>query len=183
MMSPLMEERITHALARLATLSKTAELHAKKEGDLETMDRTIDACRADKDAAEIQNVGLCYGAWLGEKLRCDFGASWLGVLEPSAPRLAVAERVISPIDAVLRRLTSESAPSLRQILDTISAWKTSTKSREEILEINRKVWDGLAGSPRFAGLPPKLMESKAALDAVDPWIAIEGLARKRGHRA
>ena len=95
-------------------ISLSSELNSLAE-----VDEVLDACRSDSDQSELESIILCYGAWLGEWIRIRFSGRWIGLNESTAPRMLVHGEIISPLDAVRRRLISRQAPTLQTLVETI----------------------------------------------------------------
>jgi SAM-dependent methyltransferase len=141
-------------LRELEDLARAAEEHARREHgaaglDLETADRVL---RSERDPARVETLAACYGAWLGRL----WGGRWIGLHEPVPPRLRVGTAVVSPIDAVRRRLRDPGAPSLAELTRRIEEWAKPPPS-----DANLAAWDGLAADPRFTG---------AVEGPPDPWL-------------
>lgn len=164
-------------LQRLAALAQTAELHAESR-DLAGMDRALDASRADAGPHDVLNLASCYGAWLGEFLRRELGARWIGLGEPSPPRLVVSGRVISPMDVVRRRLDSASAPTVARVLDIVRGWTYAPPDRGRVLKRNLAAWNDPSLSGPFNARDMTLTR-ETALESLDPWVAREGVGGKR----
>ncbi len=145
----------------LDELASAAEEHARREHgaalDLETADRILRAESGDPE--RVETLAACYGAWLGRWAVRRWGAAWMGLHEPVAPRLRVGAAVVSPIDAVRRRLRDPAAASLVEIGRRLEEWARPVPSDPAA---NREAWDRLAGDPRFTG--------GAAGGALDPWL-------------
>jgi len=168
--------------AQLAALAATACQHARERhgerlavsaADAAVVDRILDR---EAGAADVDMLGVCYGAWLGEVGVRDFAAAWTGLSEPAAPRLRLGAVVVSPIDAIARRLRGVAdSPSVTAILVRFGAWATAPVGPDhaEILASNRAAWTALASDPRFIGdgLP-------ADDSGLDPWLRAEGVAGK-----
>ena len=79
---------------QLETLAEAAEAHARQEhgaaiglDNVAAVDRILHAeCRR-LDPERLESMAACYGAWLGRIAVRRWNASWVGLFEPSAPRL------------------------------------------------------------------------------------------------
>lgn len=152
-------------------LAGAAEEHARREHGValdgaETADRLLRK-EAGADAERIESLAACYGAWLGRLARQRWSAEWTGLSEPVAPRLKIGGVLVSPIDAVRRRIRDAAAPALPAILERFAAWARRP-------EPDPAAWDRLAADPRFAG-PQPVEDPEAALD---PWVREEGVSGK-----
>ncbi len=155
---------------RLEALARTAEEHARREHgterlDLEAADRILDAESGSADAERAESLAACYGAWLGRLAVRRWGARWIGLHEPVPPRLRVGTAVVSPVDAVRRRLRDRGAPRLSEIARRFEEWVKPPPP-----DANRAAWDALAGDPRFAAGPGE--------EPLDPWLEAEGVRGK-----
>jgi SAM-dependent methyltransferase len=130
---------------------------------------------------QIATLAACYGAWAGAMAVREFGGAWIALAEPVAPRLRIAQRVISPIDIVQRRLLAPvTSPTLTAVFSQLRGWLvgSSAPARLEVLERNRAAWSGPAALDHFAGaaaFPPDRAQATAGLD---PWLRAEGVAGK-----
>lgn len=130
------------------------------------------------DADQLPTLSTCYGAWFGELLVHRLAGRWIALHEASAPRIALACAVVSPIDAVRRLLClQDGAPSLRDLFSRAESW-AALLSDDAVLEQNASGWDRLARDPRFtAGTVPA--DRAAAEDLLDPWLITEGVVGRR----
>ncbi len=166
-------------MQQLETLAEAAEAHARQEhgaaiglDNVAAADRILHAeCRR-LDPERLESMAACYGAWLGRIAVRRWNASWVGLFEPSAPRLRIRGILISPIDAVRRRLTDPTAPTLAAILRQIETWASPEPGASTA---NREAWDRLAADPRFAGPVDPSGDPAAALDE---WLRAEGVRGK-----
>ena len=140
---------------------------------LAQVDQVLDACRLNPDPSECESIILCYGAWLGESIRIRFSGSWIGLNESIAPRLLVHFEIVSPLDAVRRRLASKESPTLQTLVAKL-AQQSPTESIATVLVANEAAWNQRATDPRFAYLQPWSMSKEQALSEVDPWLIAEG---------
>ena len=171
---------------QLADLAEAAVIHAAdvhrlylQADSLSLVDQILDRERARTDLNYQQSLALCYGGWLGQFAVDHFGAKWIGLHEPVAPRLLLAGFVCSPIDAVRRRLMSDQAPSMQQLADTLETWSSYAAETGHVLESNRIAWDRLLDDPRFVN-PGELPADRAAAQAaLDPWLRNEGVDGRR----
>ena len=171
---------------QLAALAGTACHHALERhgeriaisaGDAATVDRILER---GADASDSTVLAACYGAWLGEVAVRELGAKWVGLHEAVAPRLRIGAAIVSPNDAIERRLRrSEGATSVTGIIAMFRAWAGArvAPGRDAMLAQNRDAWAALAEDPRFiaSGAVPDVHQAVAALD---PWLRAEGVAGK-----
>ena len=129
--------------------------------------------QADDDRSEMESLVLCYGAWLGVWIRNRWHGRWIGLNEVVAPRMVANGLIVSPLDAVRRRLTDRIAPDLRQRVDQLSV-QFSNPSPANAKALNGAAWDKRSSDPRFVNLRPWSMSPEQALEAIDPWIVAEG---------
>ncbi len=140
---------------------------------LAQVDKVLEACRCNPDRSELESIILCYGAWLGEWIRIRFFGRWIGLNESMAPRMLVCFEIVSPLDAVRRRLTSQQAPTLQALVASLTP-PVATQTAATIRAANEAAWDLRAIDPRFSHLGPWSMTKEQALSAVDPWLMEEG---------
>lgn len=169
-------------MVQLRQLAAAAEGHAREEHRLALspdgvpqIDRLLLAEAARADAARREMLSACYGAWLGWLSIQRWDARWIGLSEPSAPRILIAGLAFSPMDAVRRRLSDAQSPPLPDVFQRIDAWaKEQTAARSRAAARNREAWDALADDPRFAGGDPP-----ADPAALDEWLRDEPLGGKQ----
>lgn len=167
-----------HTWAQVA-VRHAEEFHGVRLGD--TVDALADADRvltAEQDTERLSTLTACYGAWFGGLLVQHFGGRWIGLHDAAAPRIALALAVVSPMDAVERRLTYADAPTLRDAFAQARGWRGPAAEREAILARNAVGWNALASDQRFIAeeVPPDRATAEALLD---PWLLAEGIAGKR----
>ncbi|MBI3857136.1 MAG: class I SAM-dependent methyltransferase [Planctomycetes bacterium] len=138
---------VSDPLKQLEDLAGAAELHARQEHGIE--------------------IGLDNVAGADRVLHAESQR-----LDPAAPRLRIGGVLVSPVDAVRRKLTDPSAASLAAIGRRLEAW---ARPEPGAAPANREAWDRLAGDPRFAGSSEPLGDPASALDE---WIRAEGLRGK-----
>ena len=174
-------------IEQLLQLAHAAQSHAAIEHGwmldaegVETADRVLDAQRRRGCNEQLEALAACYGAWFG-RWACDrLGAQWIGLHEPSAPRLNVHGVICSPIDATGRRLQDASAPGLVDLVQRMRRWTRDAQQRSaEYLSTNEAAWDHMAADHAFAGpiaLPPDRIAAQAA---IDPWLRAYGVEGRR----
>jgi SAM-dependent methyltransferase len=163
----------------LEELAAAAEMHARREhgaeiggDDAALADRILRAEAARADPARFESLAASYGAWLGRLAARRWNALWVGLSEPAPPRLRVGGVLVSPFDAVRRRLADPQAPSLEEILRRLEPW---ARVPSDPAALNREAWNRLEGEERFAGTPELPEDPEAALDE---WIRKEGIRGK-----
>lgn len=169
-------ERQLHGLA-LAANQHALEHHAqnistKHAAAIDRVDAILDSQRSAGDSNFLESLTICYGAWWGEYVRAHFGGRWVGLSEPTPPRLCIGGSHYSPMDCVRRRLLDESASPLRALADHLAAAVASVP--KDTLTANKLAWDDKAEDRRFVftgGLPSS---REQALAAIDPWLNAEG---------
>jgi SAM-dependent methyltransferase len=174
-----MMQRVSDPLQQLEDLAGAAEAHARQEhgasigiDNVAAADRILHAESQRLDPQRVESVAACYGAWLGRLAVRRWKAQWVGLFEPAAPRLRIGGVLVSPIDAVRRRLVDPSSPPLATIVRQLEAW---ARPEAAASAANREAWDRLASDPRFAGAPDPLGDPTAALDE---WLRGEGVRGK-----
>jgi len=140
---------------------------------LAQVDKVLDACRCNPDQSELESIILCYGAWLGEWIRIRISGHWIGLNESIPPRILVHCEIVSPLDAVRRRLASQELPSLQALVAKL-VQRAPSESSATIIAANEAAWNRRATDPRFAILPPWSVSTEQALSAVDPWVIADG---------
>lgn len=170
---------MANPLEQLEELAGAAEVHARQEhgaaiglDNVAAADRILHAESQRLDPQRLDSMAACYGAWLGRIAVRRWKARWVGLFEPSAPRLQVGGVLVSPIDAVRRKLTDPSAPTLSAILRQLEGW---ARPEPPAAAANLEAWDRLAADPRFAGAADPLADPSAALD---DWVRAEGVRGK-----
>jgi SAM-dependent methyltransferase len=165
-------------LHQLEELARAAEAHARLEHgvmlDAGALDGILGAEAAKGDSRRRETLAASYGAWLGELVRKRWGAQWVGLSEPAAPRLRVGGLLVSPIDAVRRRLQDPAAPALQALLDRLEKWIQEQKAGPP----SSDAWDRLSEDPRFVGGDDLPRDTAAAREALDEWIRKEGIQGK-----
>jgi SAM-dependent methyltransferase len=174
-----MMHRVSDPLQQLEDLAGAAEAHARQDhgasigvDNVAAADRILHAESQRLDPQRVESVAACYGAWLGRLAVRRWKAQWVGLFEPAAPRLRIGGVLVSPIDAVRRRLVDPSSPPLAAILRQLEAW---ARPDPGAAVANRDAWDRLAADPRFAGAVDPLGDPTAALDE---WLRLEGVRGK-----
>lgn len=168
-------------LVQLRQLAAAAEVHAREEhrqtlspDSIPAVDRILQAESGQAEASRRDTLSACYGAWLGWLSLQRWDARWIGLSEPSAPRILIAGLVFSPMDAVRRRLEDSKSPSLPEVFTRIDTWtKEQSVARARAATRNRDAWDALAKDPRFAG-----GELPKDPEALDEWLRDEPLEGK-----
>ena len=113
-------------LHRLEDLARAAELHARQEhglalNNVDQVDQILRAEAGRPDPQRAESLAATYGAWVGELARRRWRGGWVGLSEPAAPRLSVASILVSPIDAVRRRLQDPAAPTLAVLFQQLES--------------------------------------------------------------
>lgn len=140
----------------LEELARAAEAHAGVPLDAEVVDRLLRSI-----SHPTETLAAAFGAWLGREAVRRCGARWIGLAEPSPPRVEIRGVIASPIDAVRRRLVDPAAPSIPEVLRRFEAW---ARPDADPRPANAAAWDALAEDPRFAGPIP------LSAGAIDPWL-------------
>jgi len=173
---------MSNAELQLLALAQAAIQHASEQhgqdipqdfaGAVARVDIILDQQRMSGSADFVHSLTACYGAWLGELIRCQQGGNWTGLNEPAAPRIEFNGQLYSPMDAVQRRLLNGSAPTLCSLLEQLQ-----TASRDAVDDGaagNLTAWNAKAEDPRFVQSQPLPDSCEAALAAIDPWLLAEG---------
>jgi 2-polyprenyl-3-methyl-5-hydroxy-6-metoxy-1,4-benzoquinol methylase len=172
-----------------AELSQAAVYHAAEQHQIDLknlpspllvdaiLDREREASRPENRSAIV----ACYGAWLGEFLNHAFDGRWVGIDQPNPPRIRLQGVDYSPMDAVERRLTLASAPTLQSLFDELrKRTEVESWSRSDILKANEAAWDRLIGDTRFVEFDSVAVDPEAARLSLDSSILSLGeLSGKR----
>ncbi len=171
----------TNALDWLRSLAQAAVCHAKEEhgwvldhASLDMVDRILDVERSRGTAENLQALTLCYGAWLGQWAVSNIGGRWVGLSEPTPPRIAVNGVLTSPMDAVERRLTNDQSASMQSLVEQWPGWYDPTDLDDSIRTQNRSAWDARRMDPRFVRTDALPNNRDEALASIDPWLLGEG---------
>jgi SAM-dependent methyltransferase len=138
-----------------------------------SVDSVIDRERNQPNMLDREPLILCYGAWLGELL-ITHGGQWIGLHEPTPPRILFAGAFYSPMDAIRRRLQSEHAPTVQQLLDQFLHAAKHSLDQQQANAINTVAWNSLSQRSEFVNRSPLAIEASLAIDAIDPWLTQEG---------
>ena len=163
----------------MRSFAEAAVIHAGQLGasiDLSlqstpVVDKILDRLRAEGIADQAEPLSVCYGSWLGEVVINHFSAEWIGLSEPTPPRLCVAGRMVSPIEAVARRLMDVSESNLATRVSEIQQWSQDAANINQCWrDHNRQSWNQLAEDQKVAA--PELetllpAESHSARQAID----------------
>ena len=146
--------------------------------DLAGVDGILDIYRGDRSRSvdqgcDTESLVHCYGALLGSWIHNRLQGRWIGLNEAFAPRMFAKGLIISPLDAVRRRLSQTNAPELSQLMRQLSERMTND-TVESAAVLNMAAWGKRASDRRFANLTPRFMSCEQAIDAIDPWITAEG---------
>lgn len=166
----------------LKQLAGAADLHARNMGidaplDVSLVDRLLAKICRESTTEPIDSLVSCYGAWLGEYCIARFQGTWIGLNEPVAPRIEIAGRPYSPMDAVTRRLTHPDAASLNDLVEQIDPLHCRP-AESDWRQINSAAWDSLSNHVKFQPHPLPA-DRRAAHDAIDPWLQDEGVVGKK----
>lgn len=167
----------------MRSYAETALLHAQaryqvvldwSEQSLTRVDQILDQQRLGGEPAEQNSVALCYGCWLGEIAIARWDGAWVGCHEPLPPRIVVAGRPCSPVDAVAARLRDSRQPTLVQLWGKLEQWhRQQTRAIQQAAAQNSAAWDVLATDQRFT-IPhdafAELPTTEDARAAIDPWL-------------
>lgn len=164
-----------HAFAASAVLHASEHYGVELDWEHpESLDRILDREREKHELERHNSIALCYGAWLGQRAVQFANGEWIGLHEPTPPRVCVFGVVCSPIDAVKRRLVSDSAPTLATLIEPLKRWSQLPEEDAKVQSQNRTAWDAKDSDARFVqfeGIPDN---REAALAAIDPWVLQEG---------
>jgi 2-polyprenyl-3-methyl-5-hydroxy-6-metoxy-1,4-benzoquinol methylase len=137
------------------------------------VDRILDSERSSLDVSELESLVLCYGAWFGEHLVQRFEGCWVGLHEPTPPRIRINGVRYSPMDAVRRRLTDSQTPTLAKLTECVVQRSVNDKDKKQYAENNRSAWDLLVDDARFVAPGELSLECEVLRDSLDPWIKNE----------
>ncbi len=162
---------------QLADFARAAIEHAEDQhgmkignGDVASVDQIIDRERGRQETRNFDAIVLCYGAWFGEWICKNFHGKWIGLNEPTPPRIRVAGSIYSPLDAVRRRMMSESAATLGSLAAKLNVSIDSQSDWEQTKQINRAAWNDLHADPRFVRIDAWNFDRVRAMNAIDPWL-------------
>ncbi len=117
---------------------------------------------------------MCYGAWIGDWIVRNLGGSWVGLFEPTPPRVLVSGIPYSPMDAVERVLSTRDATSIDSLIHDLQIKQSlANLNNVAVVEKNRGVWDTMSSDLRFVRTEDFPADRQQAFDALDPWIKAE----------
>jgi ubiquinone/menaquinone biosynthesis C-methylase UbiE len=145
-----------------------------REVDLSSIDVILDRQRELGSTCDHNSLVLCYGAWLGEFICRRVGGEWVGLNEPTPPRVRVGGVDYSPLDAVARRLAEETAPRIEELVERLRQASREMIDAVRAGQINQAAWDQLSSDPRFTASQITLMNRSQAPAALDPWLTDNG---------
>ena len=170
--------------ASLPTYASVAVEHAKAEhqfalcsGSWELVDVILEReFHHRHERSRFQMLELCYGAWVGEAVREAYGGEWVGLQEPTPPRLQIQGVQVSPFDLVHRKLhrvdTRPIAATLQEFQELLL--NRETQSQLDWEAINQANWNDRARDPRFVHGIDESLPSVSLDTPIDPWIQEEG---------
>jgi SAM-dependent methyltransferase len=170
-------------LARLQALAEVAARHAAEFHHVHLRDdpallAEVDRILvAERSLGQASSLSACYGAWFGGLLVRKLAGRWLGLYDANAPRVALALAVVSPMDAVARRLADRDAPTLEECYVQAQDWRAPVAS-DMFRARNAERWDELTQDPRFT-TDEVPADRAAAEERLDPWLLAEGLVGRR----
>ncbi len=137
------------------------------------VDQILDHERSTLDPLELESLVLCYGAWLGQYLIRNREGQWVGLNEPTPPRILIDGVRYSPLDTVRRRLVDPQAPQLAKLIESRITKPLSREDMTQIIEKNRAAWDRLVSDRRFVHPEGNRLDREALLESIDPWLISE----------
>ncbi len=160
----------------LAAVEHAAEKHriTLDRSNLSAVDVILNSERELGSVQDRDAVLLCYGAWFGEFLRTAVNGQWVGLSEPVPPRIRIRGVDYSPLDAVRRRITEASSPSLTELFEQVKQRSCELFEAESAIQQNRAAWERFSDDPRFAASPNQRMHRSEAIAAMDPWLSEHG---------
>jgi len=173
-----MQEEVAN---RLRSLAEAAVCHAAEQHDcaldpkqLDIIDQILDIERSQENNENRHALSLCYGAWLGEWAVSNVGGRWVGLSEPTPPRIVVNGVPTSPIYAIERRLANDRSPSIQSLVDQWIAWSDLPKIDAQTRSHNRSAWDARQNDPRFVRTDALPENGDEVIAAIDPWLLADG---------
>jgi SAM-dependent methyltransferase len=175
----------------LASYAAAAQIHSEERHgfhrsiQVEDVDVILDRERDLGQANDQAALVACYGAWFGTYIASIYQAEWVGMAEPTPPRISIAHRLYSPFDAVEQRLLSADAHRLSQLFfrlqgeHPLADAMSQSSHRESALAFNARAWDQLADQSRFTNSQWFSLTRESAIAALDPWLRQDGVAGKR----
>ena len=171
---------------RLQSLAQAAICHALEQHNvgldhqrLELVDQVLDFERNRENAEDQQALSLCYGAWLGEWAVAKLRGHWVGLSEPTPPRIVVGGVPTSPMDAVRRRLTDDHSPAMQALVAQWIEWSELTKNDALIRSQNQAAWDARDTDERFVRTVALPSDREEAIASLDPWLLENGVLEGR----
>ena len=169
------------ALEQLNQLAKLAVDYEKSRNgsilSLEHLDSLQEALLAlrEKEMPQLEAMAAWYGAWLGQECVRKYGARWIGLAEPVAPRVRLRGYLFSPIDVVRRAIIDPDEFCIQAVVHQIKQWAHSVNQREESARRhNATVWNSELLNSEFSGDTGLPRNQAEALAAVDPWLSEAG---------
>ena len=159
-----------------AAVEHAADRHKLVLGssDVQVVDQVLDRERESGSREEREAISLCYGAWFGELLCASLKGEWVGLSEPTPPRVRIRGIDYSPIDAVKRRLESTSAPKLSALFEQLQKDNRIAERSESDSRKNLAVWERLSADRRFVADLNKQLSREESLASLDPWLVEDG---------
>lgn len=172
------------ALQSLEELAATAEIHAKERhrirlqsGYWNRVDDILNRERETGDPNESGALSLCYGAWIGQTLVNEWGASWVGLNGSVPPHLRWNGMTCSPVNAVLQRLQSSSAPRIADLVERLHSCQPAALAFDP--GVSQAAWGKLSNERQFVSRDPLAEIPSDDLSWRDPWLASVDLKGRR----
>ncbi len=157
--------------------AEMALMHASEEYSVQPhalnpmihLDGILDREREKAIAERIDSIATSYGCWIGNWLIGQCHAKWINLNDATPPRVQIGERIYSPIEAVRRRLLSDTAPRLSLLLKQAMEHQRVTSNASIALTL-QQAWNDRATDPRFVNSETEAIHAEGAFAAMDPWI-------------
>ena len=134
-------------------------------------DRLLDRACDVLDDAQLSDLVVAVGFWLGEHWIHLAGGRWGGWDEPVAPRVECGGLIVSPIDAVRRRVERADSKTLDELTERLrSSLSQGTSEPHSAVDLNAQAWDQLADDSHFVAAESIVQGAQVSASQLDSWL-------------